>query len=525
VETNSAFSGGGIFVEASSALVRRNRLIGNFALGGGGGGAALRSVPVAGSLQPGVFANNYVIDNMSLTTGGGLFCDLSNDAVATSNTFIGNAANQSGAGIHVAGCTIDITNNIIANSLLSQGVFCQAGSIPTLGPNLFFNNFLSDVSGACLGNAADVQAAPGFLAGTCFGDLRLAPDSPAVDAGTNAAPIFPALDLEGDTRPHDGNIDLLPVIDLGADEFVCADKDNDGLTACTSPIDCDDTNPAVNPFAEEVCDGIDNDCDCQVDEGATDGDGDGVTTCAGDCNDGDPAVNPGAVEACDGIDNNCNGAIDEGFLDNCVPGARVALELGDGFGEAGMTASVTASLALIDPSAQVSATANDIAYDASLFGGVPPACVVSPTLLDKAVSQNIVAPGLLRVVIIGDNNNLIPAGDLYSCSFQISGAAEPGTFALITDASASDPGGLPLPANGGAGSITVLQDPGTVAGGSIIGDCNGDQSVSISELQLVRNIFLSISPVSACLAADANVDGIVDITEVQNATNNLLNGP
>ena len=42
---------------------------------------------------------------------------------------------------------------------------------------------------------------------------------------------------------------------------------------------------------------------------------------------------------------------------------------------------------------------------------------------------------------------------------------------------------------------------------------------------LVKTIFLSIDPVSACLAADANLDGIVDITEVQNATNNLLNGP
>ena len=109
------------------------------------------------------------------------------------------------------------------------------------------------------------------------------------------------------------------------------------------------------------------------------------------------------------------------------------------------------------------------------------------------------------ITIIGNNANLVPAGDLYTCSFEIDGMAEPGTFALITDASASDPGGAALATNGVAGSITVLQDPGTVAGGTIIGDCNGDGSVAISELQLVRNIFLSMSPVSACLAADANV--------------------
>ncbi|WP_299274548.1 HYR domain-containing protein [uncultured Psychroserpens sp.] len=37
-----------------------------------------------------------------------------------------------------------------------------------------------------------------------------------------------------------------------------ADDDNDGFA---SDVDCDDTNPAINPNADEICDGIDNDCD------------------------------------------------------------------------------------------------------------------------------------------------------------------------------------------------------------------------------------------------------------------------
>jgi hypothetical protein len=98
--------------------------------------------------------------------------------------------------------------------------------------------------------------------------------------------------------------------------------------------DCNNSNPNIFPGASEICDGVDNDCDGQVDEGLlitvyTDADGDGYgagnsfLTCpgtpgvaaqGGDCNDNDNSVYPGATEICDGIDNDCDGQMDEGLL-------------------------------------------------------------------------------------------------------------------------------------------------------------------------------------------------------------------
>jgi hypothetical protein len=113
----------------------------------------------------------------------------------------------------------------------------------------------------------------------------------------------------------------------------CTDSDDDDYFAeqgCGSAVDCDDTDPDVNPDAIEDCsDGIDNDCDgnadCAddvcVDDPAvctcTDADNDGFYLEVGcgsspvDCNDADAAVNPGAAEVeGDSIDNDCDGEID-----------------------------------------------------------------------------------------------------------------------------------------------------------------------------------------------------------------------
>jgi hypothetical protein len=143
-------------------------------------------------------------------------------------------------------------------------------------------------------------------------------------------------------------------VDEGAKSTFYQDADGDGYgnpgattEACSAPdgyvtdnTDCDDADASVNPGATEICDGVDNDCDGQVDEGVqstfyqdADGDGygnpgatteacsapDGYVTDNTDCDDADDDVHPGATEVCNGIDDDCDGNVDEG----CAPCIRL----------------------------------------------------------------------------------------------------------------------------------------------------------------------------------------------------------
>lgn len=96
------------------------------------------------------------------------------------------------------------------------------------------------------------------------------------------------------------------------------DVDGDGYTVLQG--DCDDHNPALHPGAPELCNGIDDNCDGNTDEGL------GGRPCVvevGACSFIGVTVCDGAggisclakpnPETCNGIDDDCDGEIDEGL--------------------------------------------------------------------------------------------------------------------------------------------------------------------------------------------------------------------
>ena len=123
-----------------------------------------------------------------------------------------------------------------------------------------------------------------------------------------------------DPKVNNGAIGEGSIVEQESDSLGI-DKDNDGFTA--EEGDCDDNNADINPLAEEICDGFDNNCNTEIDEGVLetwwedfdiDGYGSPLSPYFGcerppgyvsnddDCNDEDPLLNPDTPEICNNLE-------------------------------------------------------------------------------------------------------------------------------------------------------------------------------------------------------------------------------
>jgi hypothetical protein len=185
---------------------------------------------------------------------------------------------------------------------------CQAGETRVCGTN----------EGACQ-TGIETCTAGNTWSGDCVGEI---------------APVAEVCD--GIDNNCDG------IIDQMADLQWCHDEDGDRYASgcieeCDQPGqewvpyseilgegDCDDSNAGIYPGVPEICDGLDNNCDGEIDEGNPGGGGSCITGQVGVCSEGTEVCSEGAIscvpvvdaqpEICDGLDNDCDGEVDESLF-------------------------------------------------------------------------------------------------------------------------------------------------------------------------------------------------------------------
>jgi hypothetical protein len=360
--------GGGVYIgqESGAVDVWNNTFCGNIA--DRGAGLFVEDVPDA------AIYNNRFAENWSAHYGGGMYVEADGEFTdpvrVVNNTFLYNTAGRlpppaeevivaigGGGSAAFVNTVADFRNNIVGLTLFGAGlmgvaqdlgVTIEGGDAPdyTIGDLLTidFNDFWHncDVTGCGPEEGVDfsgdlsqislpasniaLEPFPVYFQGgefNCFPDAFYPEwDSPVVRSGD----------------PDEGNRYDANFSDMGSyggPRADVLDRDADGYE---NIYDCNDEpgGGGVHPDAPEVCDGFDNDCDGQIDEGFDtnwypDGDGDGygdenevqpLFDCSppadhvlnrDDCDDTDDTVSPGSAELCDGLDNDCDDVADGGL--------------------------------------------------------------------------------------------------------------------------------------------------------------------------------------------------------------------
>ena len=252
------------------------------ATGGGPAGSGQRVFDV--SLE-----NSLVLDNFDVFAVAGAQTPVVREyrvtiADNTVNLFLDASAAAGGVNQPKLSALEIISQELVVVDTDEDGVPDDEDNCPTIfNPEQNLSTFYADQDEDGLGDASNSVEACEAPAGFVDNDDDNCPTVANVDQtdtdGDGEGDVCDT-DDDGDNVPDAEDCDPLDA-SVGRAQTYYADTDNDGFgdpnsstQLCapqtgfvTNATDCDDTDAAINPAAEEICDGIDNNCDGQIDEG------------------------------------------------------------------------------------------------------------------------------------------------------------------------------------------------------------------------------------------------------------------
>ena len=215
---NSATCGGGMKNWQSSPTIEKCRFKANqsTASGSWGGGAICSDYKCYGTITNCIFHLNE-----SNSWGGAIAYHMAYPDI-TNCTFSENEAVYSGGAIHTETGGPFVKNCIFWDNTPDELLFISSGIWPYVK--------YSDIKGGYSGTGSNnIDNDPEFVNPPI--DLHLQPGSPCIDTGTNTG--APSDDMDGVSRPQDGDGDATAICDMGAYEFTAlpaykGDFDGDG---------------------------------------------------------------------------------------------------------------------------------------------------------------------------------------------------------------------------------------------------------------------------------------------------------
>jgi hypothetical protein len=208
------YGGGALTVVDFSELAVRNCILRNNVAEYGGALFLYRNA------NP-LIAGNLIVDNHALFNAGAIYCGYSHPNIVN-NTIVGNRIHNGGNPyLDTTGVLMFLSKPLLANDIVRGNEpdlpYMHAELCGGKGCYTRYNN----IEGAATGGT-NIDADP------LFGDRErhLAPGSPCIDAGENAAvPKFLSVDLDGEARflddpaTPDSGSGTAPIVDIGADEY------------------------------------------------------------------------------------------------------------------------------------------------------------------------------------------------------------------------------------------------------------------------------------------------------------------